>query len=275
MSNVKKIQEIQLDILKTFIQICDKHQLRYYFIGGSLIGVLRHKGFIPWDDDIDLGMPRSDFDKFCSLQQDFPEGFSLINHENDSSWNFNLVQFVDNESKIIVRMNELPREACVWIDVFPIDGAPRNKLLRWTHLKYVMLMRYLIQLANVRTQVRTNIEGRPWYEKIVLKAAHYVPFEKIVNVETILKKMSISLKKYDFDKMPFAGNLLGRRREHECVPKSWWGSPTLRPFEDLMVSCPAASEKYLSHIYGDFMQLPPLEKRESHDVEIVKIRTIF
>ena len=81
-SNIKRVQNAQLVILEEFKKICKKHNLRYYAIGGTLIGVHRHKGFIPWDDDIDLGMPRPDFDKLKKIQDEFPNGFSLVCHEN-------------------------------------------------------------------------------------------------------------------------------------------------------------------------------------------------
>ena len=72
MNNVRKVQMTQMEILRLFMDICERHRLRWYMIGGSLIGVLRHKGFIPWDDDIDIGMPRKDYDKFVSLQAEYP-----------------------------------------------------------------------------------------------------------------------------------------------------------------------------------------------------------
>lgn len=272
MDCVKDVQRAQLRMLKDFIKICKEHNLRYYFIGGSLIGVYRHKGFIPWDDDIDLGMPRKDFERFCALRNQYPEGYSLTCHDTDPDWNFNLIQFVDNLSEIVIHMNEKPRRTSIWIDIFPIDGVPGGKIDKWWHLKKIMMYRYLIQLCHVRTQVRTNLEGRPWYEKFILNVAHVIPFDRFISSDRILKKMENALRSCDFDKMPNAGNLLGRCRERESVPQKWWGTPHMMPFEDTEVMCPEYSEDYLIHIYGNYMQLPPLEKRESHDVEIIKMR---
>ena len=116
-----KVQPIALNLLKVFIDICEKNNLRYYVIGGSLIGVLRHKGFIPWDDDIDIGMPREDFDKFVNLPS-YPDGYGYMSHKNNPEWNFAFGQFVDLESEIEIELNEKPRKANVWLDIFPIDG---------------------------------------------------------------------------------------------------------------------------------------------------------
>lgn len=137
-NNIERVHEAQLDILCAFQSICKKYGLRYYAIGGTLIGVHRHKGFIPWDDDIDLGMPRADFDKFVALQNEYPKGYRLVNNKNVPEWQFNLCQFVDSESEIIERLNEKPRKCNIWIDIFPIDGMPENSLLRWLHAKHIM-----------------------------------------------------------------------------------------------------------------------------------------
>ena len=95
MNNVRKVQMTQMEILRLFMDICERHRLRWYMIGGSLIGVLRHKGFIPWDDDIDIGMPRKDYDKFVSLQAEYPDGYGLTCHGNTPEWQFNFSQFID------------------------------------------------------------------------------------------------------------------------------------------------------------------------------------
>lgn len=272
LSSIRKVQLIQLQILNEFIQICQHNNLRWYIIGGSLIGVLRHKGFIPWDDDIDIGMPRKDYDKFIALQHTFPKGYTLTDHKTDKSWNFSFVQFVDTESKIIVHMNETPRYCNVWIDVFPIDGMPGNCILRWFHGKHVLMYRYLIQIANLRTQVDKHKKGRPWYEKAIIKALHFIPIGRLINVESCLNAMEKALKKYDFDKSPWAGNLLGKYREKEYMPKEWWGTPVAYPYEGIIVLCPRCSDKIERKLYGNYMEWPKEEDRVSHDIEVIKLR---
>lgn len=271
-NNLKKVQKTQLGILEVFKSICKKHNLRYYAIGGTLIGVHRHKGFIPWDDDIDLGMPRPDFERFVALQNEFPNGYTLTNHENEPNWQFNLCQFVDSESEIIERLNEKPRRCHIWIDIFPIDGMPSNSFIRWLHAKHIMFYRYLIQIANLKTQVNVHKANRPILEKMVLKLLHYVPLGKKVNVDKALQKMDEVLKKYDFDKSSYAGNMLGRKREEEAVPRCWWDGPIECPFENTTINSPKGYDQYLKHIYGNYMQIPPENKRESHYIEIIKLR---
>lgn len=273
-SNIRKVQLAQLQILKDFMAFCNKYHLRYFMAGGALIGVLRHKGFIPWDDDIDLSMPRKDFDKFVALRREYPEGYSLTNHETDKNWQFNFCQFVDNKSEIIVHMNEKPRLCKIWIDVFPEDGLPNNPVRRWLHVKHILMYRYLIQIPNLRTQVDTHKVGRPWYEKIIIKLLHYLPLSHVINVDKLLKAMEQSLRKYDYDKSVYVGSMLGKYREKEVVPRSYWGDGIKLYFENLPVTCPVEYDKLLTQIYGNYMQMPPKDKRVSHDIEIIKLRNI-
>lgn len=271
-TNIRRVQLTQLRILQDFMKFCEEHNLRYFIAGGALIGVMRHKGFIPWDDDIDVSMPRPDYDKFVSLKENFPNGYSLTNHETDKSWQFNFSQFVDDTSEIILHFNEKPRHCKVWIDIFPLDGTPNNPLHRWLHVKHIMMLRYLIQIPNLRTQVDTHKVGRPWYEKAIIKCLHYLPLGVFVNVDRDLKRMSNSLRKYNYDKSDYVGNLLGKYREKEVVPRSYFGEGVMLPFENIKVPCPSQYDAWLTHIYGDYMMLPPVDQRVGHDVEIIKLR---
>lgn len=111
MTDERKVQELTLNTLNTFIKFCEDHELRYYFTGGALIGVMRHKGFIPWDDDIDIGMPRKDFDLFHDLlKKEMPDGFGICNRYTDTDWHFAMSQFIDLQSEIEINLAEKPRK---------------------------------------------------------------------------------------------------------------------------------------------------------------------
>ena len=267
-----KVQMTQMEILRLFMDICERHRLRWYMIGGSLIGVLRHKGFIPWDDDIDIGMPRKDYDKFVSLQAEYPDGYGLTCHGNTPEWQFNFSQFIDKEAEIEVLMNELPRKCHVWLDIFPIDGLPANGLRRWFHVKHILMYRYLVQIPNIRTQVDTHKVGRPWHEKLVIRLLHVIPVSKLVSVDKCLSAMQRVLRKHDFDKSRYAGNMLGKYREREVVMQKWWGEPRKMPFENITVNVPSNADAINRHIYGDYMRWPVEKDRVSHDIKIIKLR---
>ena len=270
----KKVQKLTLNTLNVFIDFCDKHQLQYYFTGGALIGVLRHKGFIPWDDDIDLGLPRKDFDKLHEiLKTEMPEGFGLCNRFTDSKWHFAMSQFVDLESEIEIDLAEQKRKAHIWVDVFPLDGLPDGKTSRWFRVKSILLHRYLVQIAHISTQVDAHRE-RPLSEKIVLGIFKVIPIGKLINTNKVLDHLEKVLRKTDFYTSTWCGNMLGRYREKEVVKRSWFGNPCKGMFEGIEVNIPEDSHSILSSLYGDYMKLPPERDRVAHNVKIIKCRDI-
>jgi lipopolysaccharide cholinephosphotransferase len=271
----RTLQLIGLNLLTKFIEICDKHNLRYYIIGGSLIGVLRHKGFIPWDDDIDVGMPRKDYEKFLSISRDvLPTGYAISNCETDPKWVFAMSQIVDTETEIDIFMNELPRRCYMWIDLFPIDGLPKNGFSRWLHVKQILFYRYIIQLCHIKEQVDAHKVRRPFYEKIILKLFRNIPVNRLIDSKQILFKLDQCLKKYDFDQSDYAGNMLGRYREREAVPKKYFGDPKHLLFENISVAVPAMYHELQTALYEDYMKLPPEKDRVNHNIQIIKTKNI-
>lgn len=270
----KKVQELTINLLKVFVNICEENNLRYYFTGGALIGVLRHNGFIPWDDDIDVGMPRKDYDKFIEiLRRRMPEGYGICNRETDSNWNFAMSQFIDMESEIEIHLAEQPRKAHIWIDVFPLDGLPSGKIARWLRVKNILMHRYLVQIAHIGTQVDAN-RNRPLYEKLILRICKIMRVEKILNTKFILDHMEKVLRKCDFYESEYAGNMLGRYREREVVLKKYFGTPKKGVFETLEINIPENSHELQVALYGDYMKLPPENERVAHNVKILKYRKI-
>ena len=185
MTDERKVQKLTLFALNEFISFCEKHDLRYYFTGGALIGVMRHKGFIPWDDDIDIGMPRKDFDRFHKLiKYQMPEGFGICNRDTDKNWHFAMSQFIDKESEIEINLAEKTRKSHIWIDVFPLDGLPDNKIKRWLKVKYILMHRYLVQIAFITTQVDAH-RKRPIWERAILRFCKVVPIGKLIRTQKV------------------------------------------------------------------------------------------
>lgn len=272
MNENRKIQELTLGVLETFMKICQKYNLRYYLTGGSLIGVFRHGGFIPWDDDIDICMPREDFEKFHEyIKDDMPEGYGICNRYSNSEWHFGLSQFVDLETEVEIDLAEEKRKANIWIDIFPIDGVPNNPILRWLRIKNVLVHRYIVQIANISTQVDSH-RNRPLLEKLFISIFKIIPIGKLVDSNKVIDHMEKVLKKSNFDNSIYAGNLLGRYREREVILQKYYGKPTEHVFEGISVMCPEDSDGFLSSIYGNYMKLPPEDKRVAHNVKIIKCR---
>ncbi len=270
MTDIKEIQRLTLNILIAFINYCDKYDLRYYLIGGALLGSIRHRGFIPWDDDIDIGMPRKDFDRFHSLlKKDMPEGFGICNRYTDPDWHFALSQFFDKELKIEIHLAEKPRTANLWIDIFPLDGLPDNSFLRWFRVKNILFHRYAVQTAFISTQVESG-RRRVWYERLILNLCRIIPLGKLLKTERIIDDLERILRKTDFDKTHWCGNMLGRAREKEVMKREWFGTPVKGPFEGIEANIPENSHEILKSLYGDYMKLPPEKDRRTHGVRIIE-----
>lgn len=270
----KMVQELTLFTLDTFIDFCQKHDLHYYFTGGALIGVMRHSGFIPWDDDIDIGMPRSDFDRFHTLiKKEMPEGFGICDRYTDPKWHFAMSQFIDMRSEIVIDLAKESRTAHIWIDVFPLDGLPEEGTVRWFRVKKILMYRYLIQIANIDTQVDVH-RDRPWYEKKVLDLCKALHIGRSWDTDHLLDCLEKNLRKTDFYGAKFCGNLLGRYREREVVPTEWFGNAVYGSFEGRQVKIPAESHRILTALYGDYMKLPPIEARVAHNVKITSYRNL-
>lgn len=274
MNDLTEVHKLTLSLAKVFIGLCEKHGLRYYFIGGSVIGILRHGGFIPWDDDIDIGMPRKDYQRLMEiLKTDMPQGYGICNRHTDPNWHFNLSQFVDLESEILIHLAEKPRKAHIWLDIFPLDGLPTGKFSRYLHVKNILLHRYLVQIAHINTQVDAH-RKRPLFERLVLGFCKVIPIGKLIPTDKVLDRMEKILCKYDYDSSIYVGNMLGRQRAHEVVLRAQFGTPVQKQFEDILVNIPEKYHELQTHFYGDYMAMPPEEKRESHNVSIVKARTL-
>lgn len=267
---MNEIQEYVFQTFETFVKICEDNNLRYYMNGGSLIGTMRHRGFIPWDDDIDVAMPREDFNKLLKL--DIPGHYDLCTRYNTEKWNFAFVQFVDLNIDIEIHLADVTRKAHICIDVFPIDGLPDNRVFRWIRVSNIMLLRGLVQMACVAYQ-SDNKGNRPWYEKIILNICRNVPLEKIIDINKVLDRLECVLQKNSFDKSSWSGNMLGRYRRREAMRTEWFGVARDALFEGKRVKIPSDSDSMLRWVYGDYMRIPPAEERESHGTVIVQVRT--
>lgn len=262
--SIEKIHEIDLNIFKEFLKICKKNNLKYYVIGGTFLGAIRHKGFIPWDDDMDIAMPRDDFEKFKKLAtSELPENLKLITFEKDDKYRYYLPRIVDLNTEIIEkRYAKLNETSHLFIDIFPIDGTPNNKILRSIHYLKILYNRMLVSWYYIDTIDPSR--KRTKFEKILIFLGKIMPNKKIINPKKKLKKIDNTLKKYDMNKCKFSGTIMGAYRTREIVPTCYFGKPTYYNFEGIKVSGPEKYDEYLTHMYGNYMEIPKNKDSNSH-----------
>lgn len=261
MNEIKRIQKIELEMLKVFHSICIENNLSYYAVGGTLLGAIRHNGFIPWDDDIDLAMPREHFERFVQIAGNILPRHLKLSY---SELNLNTLQLTDVRTKVIKGKKETP----LYIDIFPLDGFPENTIQKQIHEKRILFRRMLCKLSVVNLMTERD---RGTIENLIVEFGELFKTDKLLNTKKQLDKLHGIIKKYSFTTSSLVGNVLGRYREREIVPKEFFGRPSLKIFENIDIFCPELSEAYLTSIYGDFMRLPPIEDQVPQNLKIITL----
>lgn len=268
--NIKKLQAVDLEIVKEVVRICEKYNLTYYIIGGTLLGAIRHKGFIPWDDDIDLSMPRDDYEKFLSVAHDeIKINLKITNFKTDPLYQYYITRICDVDTKVVEkRIGNDSKFTHASIDIFPIDGTPNNKIMRKIYYIRILTHRALMALCYKDSIDRER--KRSIKEKALLYILEKLPISKFTTPYKEKCKIDKLLKKKKITKSENVGTIMGAYRTKEIVPKKYFGKGAYYEFEGIKLRGPEMYDEYLTHMYGDYKILPPLESRKTH-YEIIEI----
>lgn len=270
MTNIEKLHKVDMDIVKEVVSICEKYDLKYYMLGGTMLGAIRHKGFIPWDDDIDLGMPRDDYEKFLEkAPHELSEFLKIVNYRNTPEYHYYITRILDTETKVIEeRIGNDTKYTNASIDIFPIDGTPNNLVLRKLYFFRVLYHRALMSLCYKDSIDRKRKRGKA--EKALLWIMEKLPVDKLTTPYKQKCKIDKLLRSQKVEGAKYIGNIMGAYRTREIVPAEFYGKGTFYPFEDIKLRGMDMYDEYLTYTYGDYMQLPPEDKRKTH-FKIVEI----
>lgn len=256
---MQQLRGKELELLRCFLSLCERLHLRYFVVQGTLLGAVRHQGFIPWDDDIDVGMLREDYEVFvkeaqhllptdvflqtCATDPGYPQGFAKIRSNGTA--------FVETTCKNL-QMNH-----GIYIDIFPFDYYPDSAFQRFRIGYRKLLLRYRIRCGL------------------------YVPQDRRISVPNLARWLLMGISRLycpswqaavDRQSQLYSETDHGSRRinhgspwgKRECVPAFWLEDAVDLKFEGISVKAPGHYEQYLTHVYGDYMTLPPPEKRIPH-----------
>lgn len=271
MDNIDLLHKVDMEIVKNVIDICEKDNLEYFMLGGTMLGAIRHKGFIPWDDDIDLGLPRKDYDKFLEIApEQLANNLKMVNYKTDSNYHYYITRILDIDTKVIEERigSEDEKYTNASIDIFPLDGTPNNDILRKIYFFRVLYHRALMSLCYKDSIDKKRKRSKK--EKILLWVMMRLPIEKITTAYKQKEKIDKLLKKQDFYNSKYVGNIMGAYRTKEIVPKEFYGNGKMYQFEDIKMNGLELYDEYLKYTYGDYMKLPPEDKRKTH-FKIVEI----
>ena len=264
---MNEVQKRELSVYNEVAKICDKHGLKYFAIGGTCIGAIRHKGFIPWDDDIDIALPRQDYEKLrTDYYKDLPGYLQVLDCDNSRQHLYLFFKIHDSRTTFVERyaQNSPERYTGAFVDIMPIDGLPNDAVVRNKIIKKLMRLD------------KANDRHRP-----VPLSAYNGSFSG--PAKWLLRKMFSLFHEYNYysSRVKEIGESYNFSTSEKCIFTWRAGSSDLSierivfdrslfddlidvPFEDSLMRIPKEYDKYLKQDFGDYMKLPPKEQQQTH-----------
>lgn len=269
-NELESIKKIELEMLDVFIEICESHNIDYFLAGGTCLGAIRHEGFIPWDDDIDLGMLRSDFNRFeQACQTELPEPFFLQTMFTDPKCGLVFAKIRNTRTEMVENYcKNVDMEQGVWIDIFPYDAVPTDSKIRNAHIRKLNLLKnlYIVKSGYTMPKGKSLPQHIAYYIAKILVA--FIPLNQIRDAlyKQMTKYNGSSESKFVYP----AGGSYGP--EKEVKSKEMLNSYCSVLFETRVCKTIERYDDYLTQNYGDYMTLPPKEKRTTvHDIVKIKL----
>ena len=260
---IRETQQAALEILHTVAQICEEKNFRYYLVYGTLIGAVRHNGFIPWDDDVDIMMPRPDYDKLIDYLREhigeYPH-LEVFNRETCPAYPYMITRISDDRYEIIME-NEKPFGMGVFIDIYPYDGLGNDQK---EAVRFGMKGDRLSSLCYQATRDHFAIETTTSFFRKCIKMPVYL-FCRLCGKERFQDELEKLARVKPYDESRFVGCVIWLSwGVKDMYLRKWFEGYTYMPFEGYRFRVPADYDKILRHTYGDYMQLPPEEDRVGH-----------
>ncbi|WP_022774948.1 LicD family protein [Butyrivibrio sp. AE2015] len=259
--SIEEKQAIMLDMYKIIWDICQKQCLHLFATGGTVLGAVRHKGFIPWDDDIDLALPRNEFEVFEKIaKSELPPYMKIRWMQRGRHYTIIDKRYeieLDDDWKGLIDKGE---KQYVFIDLHPLDGVAQTRLGALFRGGYVLYKRARFKMVE---SDRVYKGKRPFIEKVIMVLVDKL-WQGPKDLEHEAYEYDRAMKKYAYTDEKYIADYCGKYHFSDIYPKSWWGEGMIVPFEDSIVRIPSGYHWYLKKIYGEYMVYPNEEDRVMH-----------
>lgn len=264
--NIQEVQDMLLVLMKKLHVFLTEKRIPYYMLGGSALGAVRHNGFIPWDDDIDIGLFREDYDRFLRVCHEFDSSYEIVNFKTKKNCDFLLTRiyfpntFIDNP---IISKSKLDKR--LYFDIFPLDNIPENFEEQSKFDKKICYLKKTVSLIDLKIY-----NNKSYFKFIGRKVFSIVlrPFRSV-----ILKRGEKLFRKYQNQETSMICSLCSQYSfQKQAMLKSVYGEPKLLPFENAEFFVPEKFEEYLTQLFGaNYMDIPPVEaRRKGFDIYLLE-----
>jgi len=253
-----EMHAMQLAMTEVIDRFCREHHIRYFLDGGSLLGAVRHKGFIPWDDDVDIAMPRPDYERFIQTFNGYDPHLEIQSYYNDIHYPLCWARLIDNRTELI----SVSSVSGVFIDLIPIDGVPSDPNEYFTTYKsrHTQLKQQLYKATKFYCDYIDKKTGNIKHTNpLIINAKYYLKKLAFPSRSTVIQGFKELYESYPFDTAEYASSVTGRYKNH--VKAEVFRHFRDFDFEGRKFLGLENYDPYLSTIYGDYMKLPPVEKR--------------
>lgn len=264
---IKEIQSVLLSLLLEFDDLCKKHKIKYFLGGGTLLGAVRHQGFIPWDDDIDVMMLREDYDRFCALpKEQLPSHLFIQTHKTDPFYHGDMAKLRINDTVYNTEFSsKFPMmHNGVFIDVFAHDKTSNFIIMQKLHCFFTKFARSAVY--HKWDESPMHFYGK---YKILCKIATFIL--SISSICFLENMREFILTFYKNRKTNFLYDGIGQHLDHGVFPEEWLRHSIDVSFEGRLFPAPSEYDKYLKFSYGDYMKIPSASERKLHNIKNIDL----
>jgi lipopolysaccharide cholinephosphotransferase len=250
--SAEEVAVVQLRILDAVARFCRENDIRFFLWAGTLLGAVRHEGFIPWDDDVDLAMPRPDYERFCaSFPQQLTDDYHVVHLGNHRDYSLAYAKVAAAGTRIGWRSRNAVNIG-VNVDVFPLDGWPSGRVRQRLHFAVLRVLHALFSARSANSYA--NFSTR---QRLILRGL--LPVLNRISTRKLTEQISKVARRPTYDQATHVGVTAFRYLER--IDRNAYGCPNDVVFEGRAMPGPASTDRVLANLYGDYMRLPPEDQR--------------